>query len=299
MQGTQDTSIAAILYRAEQSLRAAGLDTPRLDAEVLLAHALGIDRATLLARLKEPLPSTTQSTFAALLERRLQHEPVAYLVQHREFFGLDFYVDRRVLIPRPETELLVERVLQLYAASAPHSHPWTIADVGTGSGCIAIALAVHLPEALIYGLDISEDALAVAQINVERHGVGERVRLVRSDLLADLSPDLQFDIIVANLPYVATTEWAALPRTVGAYEPVATALMAGPEGLDLIARLLPQAAQRLKPGGVLLLEIGAQQGATVATLAREAFPQATIEVLPDLAGLDRVVEIHTPPAREA
>ncbi|MFQ5340068.1 MAG: peptide chain release factor N(5)-glutamine methyltransferase [Anaerolineae bacterium] len=287
-------TVAETIDQAASALHRAELDTPRLDAEVLLAHSLCVSRPILLARLYNPLPANARTTFADLINRRLHHEPVAYLTGHKEFYGLDSYVDYRVLIPRPETELLVERAMAVRNLQDPmqQSQPY-IADVGAGSGCITVALATHLPQARLYATDVSPQALEVTQINIKRHGVGDRVHLTRSDLLDDLEPNLRFDIIVANLPYVAEPELAQLPPGVRDYEPVERALAAGPEGLDLIRRLLTQAPARLRRGGAILLEIGATQGAAVSALARRTFPTAEIRVLQDLAGLDRVVEILT------
>ena len=288
-------TVAEALQAATTALREAGLETPRLDAEVLLAHAWGVDRTYLLARLQEPLSAEVQQRFAQLVERRLQHEPVAYLTGHKEFFGLDFVVDRRVLIPRPETEHLVERAIALtqeISSPSSASDRLYIADVGTGCGCIAIALAVHLPQACIYATDVSAAALEVAWENVRRHRVEQRVHLLRGDLLSPIPPEVQLNLIVANLPYVAKAELQALPITVREYEPLATALNGGPDGLSLIRRLLAQAPQYLRPGGVVLLEIGATQGAAVVELARHAFPEAEVHILPDLTKRERVVELR-------
>ena len=219
---------------------------------------------------------------------------MAYLVGHKEFYGLDFVVDRRVLIPRPETELLVERAIALGREVLAASHPsLTIADVGTGCGCIAVALAVHLPQARVFATDRSPQALEVARENVRRHGVEDRVRLLCGDLLTPVPPEVRLDLIVANLPYVSRSELEALPRSVREYEPLETALDGGEDGLALIRRLLGEAPRRLAPGGAVLLEIGATQGPRVAELARRRFPGAEVRVLPDLAGRDRVVEIRT------
>jgi release factor glutamine methyltransferase len=212
---------------------------------------------------------------------------VAYIIGHKEFYGLDFYVDRRVLIPRPETELLVEKGLEIGRAAA--SHPLTIADVGTGSGAIAISLAVHLPQAIIYALDASSDTLEVVALNRRCHSVEGRVHLLQGDLLSPLPKPV--DLIVANLPYVSGVEWDLLPRTIIAYEP-RSALDGGPDGLDAIRRLLAQARSYLKPQATILLEIGAAQGAAVAVLARRHFPIATVEVVQDYAELDRMVIIE-------
>ncbi len=296
------TTIREVLRQAEERLHAVDPDTARLDAEVLLAHTLGVDRAGLLARLSEPPPADAHQTFDTLIERRSAHEPVAYITNHKEFYGLGFYVDHRVLIPRPETERLVERTIEI-ANSQPctglcrrgtiENSQLTIIDVGTGSGCIAVALAVNLPWATIYATESSEKALEVAHINRERHDVSERVHLIESDLLHNVPPDIQFDIVVANLPYVAVPEVADLPRSVRDYEPVEQALEAGRDGLDIYRRLLDQVPARLRAGGAVLFEIGWTQGTSAATLARQAFPDAEIRVLPDLAGRDRVVEVRT------
>jgi len=292
----EQRTVAQALQAATAALREAEIETPRLDAEVLLAHVLGVDRPRLLARLAERLPREAQRRFAHLVHRRLRHEPVAYLIGHKEFFGLDFVVDPRVLIPRPETESLVERAIALISETWEASEaadPCHCADVGTGCGCIAVALAVHLPQVRIYATDVSAAALEVAWENVQRHKVADRVRLFRGDLLTPIPPEVHLDLIVANLPYVARPELETLPASVRDYEPLATALNGGPDGLGLIHRLLAQAPQRLRSGGSVLLEFGAAQGAAVAELARRYFPQAVVRILPDLAGRDRIVEIRT------
>jgi len=223
---------------------------------------------------------------------------VAYITGHKEFYGLDFYVDRRVLVPRPETELLVEKGLEIGRAI---SNPLTIADVGTGCGAIAISLAVHLPRAIIYALDASSEALEVTALNRCRHSVERNVHLLQGDLLSPLPEPV--DLIVANLPYVSRAEWEQLPRTIATYEP-RSALDGGPDGLDAIRRLLAQARSHLKPQATILLEIGATQGAAATDLARRSFDnpptllrtphfsRATVEVVQDYAGLDRMVVIE-------
>jgi len=285
-EGKEETSIGQSLVEATQLFRAEGLDTPRLDAELLLGHVLGLTRAKIHAHPNRRLDAAELDSYRELIERRRQHEPVAYIIGHKEFYGLDFYVDRRVLIPRPETELLVEKGLEIGRAA---SHPLTIADVGTGSGAIAISLAVHLPQAIIYALDASSDALEVAALNRRCHGVEGRVHLLQGDLLSPLPKPV--DLIVANLPYVSEVEWDLLPRTIMAYEP-RSALDGGPDGLDAIRRLLAQARSYLKPQAKILLEIGAAQGAAVADLAGRHFPIATVEVVQDYAELDRMVIVE-------
>ena len=282
----------AVLWGA-RVLEQHGCDSPRLDAELLLAHALGLSRARLLARFDQELSPAELTRYRQLIERRRAHEPVAYIVGHKEFYGLDFYVDRRVLIPRPETELLVEKAIELAGRVGDRGYglyPLTLADVGTGSGAIAVSLAVHLPQATIYALDSSAEALEVAARNVRHHRVEGRVHLLRGDLLSPLPEPV--DIVVANLPYVSETELAELPPEIRCYEPL-SALDGGPNGLRHIRRLLAQAREYLSPHGAVILEIGATQGKAVAELARQHFPTAEIEIAKDYGGLDRVVIVRT------
>jgi release factor glutamine methyltransferase len=276
-------STVATLLREAQARLGAASTTPRLDAELLLAHLLGWPRAKLLAEREHPVAPPLGDAFAGFVARRAEGEPVAYLVGHKEFYGLDFAVDRRVLVPRPETELLVDLAL----SAARTIGATRIADIGTGSGAIAIALAAHLPEAQIDAVDISAEALEVARANVARHGLASRVRLLADDLLAPLAG--LYDLIVSNPPYTILAE---VEPNVLAHEPH-LALAGGPDGADLYRLLLAAAPSYLRPGGALLCEIGAWQGALVASLARAAFPAAEVRVAQDLAGHDRVVSIVT------
>jgi len=270
------------LAQAMAVLEKAGVEEPRLDAKVLLTHALGMTGAQLFTHPRRQLSSTELTDYRQLIERRAQREPLAYIVGHKEFYGLDFFVDTRVLIPRPETELLVEKAIEISQRQS------VIADVGTGSGAIAVSLAVHLPQALIYATDVSSAALEVAARNCRRHGVQDRVHLLQGRLLEPLPGPV--DLIVANLPYVSEVEWAQLPPEIRCYEP-REALYGGPDGLDHIRRLLAQARGYLKPGGSILLEIGATQGEAVVALTRRHFPTAEAEIIKDYAGLDRVVMV--------
>jgi release factor glutamine methyltransferase len=282
------SSVVSALHAATQYLTQAGADSPRLTAEALLAHVLGLARAQLLARPEHPVRPEEQARFHSLVARAAQGEPLAYLTGRREFHGLDFMVDARVLVPRPETELLVDRALA-YLQSQPETADRHVADVGTGSGCIAVTLAVKCPSARVTALDISEDALAVARLNAERHGVNGRVTFSESDLLASMRYlSSAFQVLCANLPYVPSDELDTLP--VVRHEP-RRALDGGPDGLLWVRRLLVDAPRAMKPGGLVLLEIGAGQGGTAAALAREAFPRARVEVHPDYAGLDRIVSV--------
>ena len=283
-------SAGAALARATALLAPVADEEAHLEAEVLLRHVLGLTRAQLYAQLDRPLLADQAAAYADILERRLAHEPVAYLTGHREFFGRDFLVNRHVLIPRPETELLVELGLG-EARRLAHLAPagLTIADVGTGCGCVAISLAMHLPTARVYALDASAPALAVAAENCQRHGVAGRVRLLQGDLLASLPEPVH--IIVANLPYVPRPELEALPPEIRLHEPRG-ALDGGEDGLAAIRRLLAQAPAHLWPGGAILLEIGQGQGPAVAALSRQHFPAAAIVVHGDSGGQERVVAIR-------
>jgi release factor glutamine methyltransferase len=263
------------LRHARDVLTRNNVEDAPLESELLLRHVLNIDRVQLYIDLEKELAPRQEEAFRHLLERRLGGEPAAYITGHREFYGLDFEVNPSVLIPRPESELLVETVLSI--AKSPLS---TIADIGTGSGAIAVSLAVNLPQAKIYATDISAAALKVALTNCRRHGVADRVHLLEGDLLEPLREPV--NIIVANLPYVGQSELD--PKS----EPP-LALDGGASGVETIKRLCQQASGRLKSGGWLLLEIGQGQREAVTTILHNIFPGVEIEVRPDLAGIDRVV----------
>ncbi|MFC1933014.1 peptide chain release factor N(5)-glutamine methyltransferase, partial [Chloroflexota bacterium] len=226
-----------------------------------------------------------EKNFWGLIERRLNHEPTAYIIGHREFYGLDFYVDRSVLISRPESELLVEKTLEVTQNQVVS----TIAEVGTGCGAIAISLALSLPQAKIYATDISKAALEVALFNCQKHEVVNRIYLLSGDMLDPLSEPV--DLIVANLPYVRESELSQVSML--NFEP-SLALNGGSDGLGKIRRLCTQVSEKLYPGGCLLLEIGQGQRRAVTTFLRSLFPLAEIEVAPDLSGIDRVVSLTLP-----
>jgi release factor glutamine methyltransferase len=291
--------------------------TARLDAELLLAHSVGLSRAAVLANGNQVLDNTAWRSYQQLIVRRSNREPVAYILGEREFYGLTFTVDSRVLIPRPETELLVELAIQLARderqgdretgrrgdrlkagvatpplqhSTAPTFHrstapPLRILDLCTGSGCIAIALAHHVPYAQIVATDLSVDALAVARLNVEHYRLGERVELRQGDLFAAV--DGEFDLIVSNPPYTILQQVEA---GVYQYEPH-LALDGGMDGLSFYRKLIVEASHFLASHGTILLEIGADQGAAVAAMARHSWPTATVTVHTDLAGLDRAVQV--------
>lgn len=250
------------------------------DAEALLLHVLGKDKAWLIAHAEGPLADDKATRYAELLERRFRGEPIQYITSETEFYGLPFRVTRDVLIPRPETEHTVEKVLSLAARfSAPR-----IVDVGTGSGAIAVALAHHLPHAQITAVDLSAPALAVARKNAELNEVSGRIRFLQGDLLAPVAEE-RFEFVVSNPPYVPAADRATLAVEVRDYEPE-MALFAG-DGLKIYRRLLPAAFDALIPGGFLILEIGyGQSHAIIELLVNFGFRQ--IEFVPDLQGIPRV-----------
>ena len=280
-------TVRQALSDAARALEAAQVDAPRLSAEALLSHTLDLSRGQLLARLSETLPAGRRTRYQSLVDRCASGEPLAYVLGHHEFYGLDFCVDPRVLIQRPETEILVETAIEL---AGPPASDVRLADVGTGSGAIAVTLAVRLPQARIVAVDISPDAIAVAQANAQRHGVVDRIEFRVGDLLTPLRAPV--DLIAANLPYVRSREWAFLATSIRRHEP-AVAFNGGDDGLALVGRLLRDAPRALRPGGSILLEIGASHGEAAVEHARDTFPNAHIAVKTDYAGLDRLLVIRT------
>lgn len=281
------TTIGRALISARERLDEAGSPTASLDAQVILAHVLGEDRSWLFAHYDYALSAEQANAYTELIARRIFHEPVAYIIGRKEFYGLDFQVDQRVLIPRPETESLVDAVLNFVAAHADTCR--LVADVGTGSGAIALAVAANAPLLRVYAIDVSQDALAVAQSNVTQLDERKQVQLLHGDLLTPLPEAV--DVIVANLPYISSTVYPELEADVRDYEPK-VALESGPEGLDAITRLLRQATQYLRPQGALFLEISYDQGEAVMALANALLPNAYhISLRQDYHGHDRMVTI--------
>ncbi|MEE8369810.1 MAG: peptide chain release factor N(5)-glutamine methyltransferase [Dehalococcoidia bacterium] len=282
-------TVQAALRRGTHLLALAGSDEANLEAELLLAHALGLDRVHLYQSLRDPIPPEGKAAYLSLLERRTAHEPTAYLLGHKEFYGLEFEVTPAALIPRPETEVLVELVIA-FAGERFAGEPFLLVDAGVGAGVIAVAIARELPQVRVIATDVSAEALALAQRNAESHGLGQRIRFLQGDLLEPL--DTRAEIIAANLPYVPTATLERQPPEIREHEP-REALDGGPDGLRLIDRLLRQAPQHLKAGGTLYAEIGDEQGEAALALAREAFPEAAVEIKPDLSGLDRVLVVRS------
>lgn len=257
-----------------------GIEQPRLEAEVLLARVLENDRVFLYAHYDQPVNAEEREKYRHFIQRRLKGEPVAYIAGYKEFMSLDFKVSPAVLIPRPETELLVEKVLELTVGQ----DNFRICDVGTGSGAIAVSLAVYCPTAQIYAVDISAEALEIARENAFRHQA--RVQFVQGDLLVPLQAEQAFDIIAANLPYISEEEFQTLEPGVRDYEPTGALLAAG-DGLDIYRRLLPQAVSLLKDDGYLLFEIAPGQSARAAEMFRGF---AEVVVIEDLTGRQRLIK---------
>jgi len=316
-------TIGAALADVTAVLRAGGVPSPHLDALLLLGHVLGASKADLLAHPERPLDAEQAAALAALVGRRAAREPLAYLVGQREFYGRAFRITPDVLVPRPETELLVELALDHLRRASRLERPTTpvrrrpegrahtaasssgpqagslpgqsaacwAADIGTGSGALAVTLAAEREDLRLLAVDRSLEALRVARQNGERHGVAERVHLLRGDLLAAVRGPL--GLVVANLPYIPTASLDTLMPEVARYEP-RVALDGGLDGLALNRRLLAQAPALLAPGGLLLLEIGAEQAGVLRAAAQAALPTADVTVVKDLAGHDRVLRVQRP-----
>ena len=265
-----------------------GIPNPRLDAEVLLGHLLEKSRLQLYLDFEMPVFQEHLTPYRELVKKRIEHTPVSYLTNRKEFMSLDFYVDERVLIPRSETEQLVETILREKPGDSER-----LLELGTGSGVIATSLAVHQPEWDIIATDISEPALAVAQKNAETHAHTAQIKFLSGDLFEPIKAiastgDIQFDWIVCNPPYVKKTEWDTLSPDVRDYEPE-IALFAGDDGLAVIRRLIAEAPEYLAPNGKLILEIGDTQGDTVRALIDAEPAYCTYELLKDYAEKERIV----------
>jgi release factor glutamine methyltransferase len=266
-------------------------DTPMLDSQVLLAHILGKSRSWVLAHTETRLTPELFHNLQKLVNRLAEGEPLPYILGHWEFYGLDFKVTPDVLIPRPETELLVEQAINWLRINPQRR--WA-ADVGTGSGCLAISVAVNIKDLQVVASDVSAEALKVAGYNATKHGVDKQLDFIQCDILTGFLPKSQkpFDLICANLPYIPRDTLQQL--AVAQWEP-RQALDGGEDGLDYLGRLLEQAPDKLAPGGLLLLEVEASLGKTVKNLASKAFPQSINHLLTDMAGLDRVVMVELRP----
>lgn len=280
------TEKAGMAVRAAvESLAAAGIDSPRLEAELLLSKATGWPRPVILIDGDKPVPDDARERFEELVSRRCRREPLQQIVGDTEFFGLRILVDKSVMAPRPETEVLVEQVIKRWKPGFR-----TVLDIGTGSGCLAVALAMNLPECSVDAVDISEKALEAAGRNIELHGLAGRV----TPMLGDLFPKGQkhYDVIVSNPPYIPTGEIEGLMPEVSRHEP-RVALDGGGDGLDYYRKIAAEAPSRIRTPGLLALEVGAGQAGAVGAMMSEAFGPSTVSKVRDLCGIERAVIVET------
>ncbi|MEK6237605.1 MAG: peptide chain release factor N(5)-glutamine methyltransferase [Planctomycetales bacterium] len=289
MTTTDNWTILKLLKVSTDFLRDRGAEEPRLDAEVLLAKAKGCQRIQLYTDYHEEIDDDVRGAYREMIRLRAQGMPAAYLVGHKEFYSLSFQVSPDVLIPRPETELLVVELLEFADRLDKDREEILAADVGTGSGCIAVAAAKQSRRLRMYALDLSEDELVLAVKNALVHQVDDRVEFLQGDLLAPLPDDVELDFVISNPPYVTAAEMKELPRDVGEYEPH-LALQGGPQGTDVIQRLVPQAADRLVSGGWLMMEISPEIAPLVLEIiaAEPRFDSAVARK--DRAGLVRFIQ---------
>ncbi len=285
MSTSEPWTIARVIAWTARDLAARGIESSRLDAELLISHALGLKRLGLYLRFDQPLSEPELARVRGLVERRRRFEPVAYILGEREFYGRPFAVDRRVLIPRPETEGVIEAALSLLPPPAEGARPRAL-DLCTGSGIIAVTLACERPDLEVDAVELSPAAAEVARANVARHGVSDRVKVYEGSLYRPL-PDGRYHVIASNPPYIETAEVDALMPDVSKYEP-RLALDGGPDGATVLRPLIAGARARLVEGGSLVVEIGYGQGDLVRSLARDA-GFADVEVRPDLASIERVL----------
>ena len=287
-------TLREFLRDSRRRLAEAGTLEPRLESEVVLTDVLGIPRHRLYAYQDDTIPGEAAETLEKAVQRRLRREPLAYILGHREFYGVDRTVGPGVMVPRPETEMLIERAM-LVCMERMERAGLVVVDVGTGSGGIAVNLAMHLPGVRLYATDISADALEVARVNVDKFGLGQRVTLLKGDLLEPLPG--RVDVIVANLPYIPSARLKGLQPEL-AWEP-RTALDGGADGMVMLRRLMGQAAGKLAVDGVMLLEIDPGQGEPLRRMATRLFPAAATSVEKDLAGLDRIFVLESQPVAAA
>lgn len=288
-------TIQKLLNWTTEYLTQKGVDSPRLSAELLLSSVLGLTRIELYTQYNRVVGEEHLARLRELVARAGRHEPIAYLVGRTEFYSLELEVTPDCLIPRPETELLVQRAIEFLRRRAGSRN---VCDLCTGCGTIAVAIAKNVPDARVIATDLSEAALSVAARNVEKHGLQERVELLEGDLFEPLIPQLdvtQFDLIACNPPYVSDAEYEELEKNVKDYEPK-TALYGGRDGLDLYRRICEQVGPFLKPDGALLLEIGYKQGPAIKGMLEQAGLFPSIKVDKDLIGHDRVVLAGRAPA---
>lgn len=284
--------IKELLRQESIRLKLAGIEDYDFETEYLMRHTINCDRSHLIINLDSEISLSAQEKFCSLTQRRLSREPSAYITGHKEFYGIDLLVDSRVLIPRPETELLVELILDLIKEKSIDPNQLKIADIGTGSGAIAVALAAEIPGVKVYATDISLEAITVARSNVIRHCLQDKIILIRGDLFDPLPENV--DIIVSNPPYIPTHTVGKLAREIHEYEP-RVALDGDLDGMGVIRRLLAKAPDCLKTGGDLFVEIGHGQADKVRFMAQKWWYGNNIHFHQDLSGIDRVLAISNIP----
>lgn len=278
-------NLRRVLKEAKETLSTAGIGDALLESEILLMHTLRINRVKLYTEIDSELTPRQYEDFSTLIQRRLKGEPSAYITGNREFYGLDFFISPDVLIPRPETELLVEKAIDM---TKKRSYK-TIVDVGTGSGIVAICLALNLPDTVIYATDISASALEVASRNCQKHNVKDRITLLQGNLLEPLPEPI--DMIVANLPYVTDID---VPKVNTAGHEPDNALDGGKDGLEYIIAIVAQSVSKLLRGGSILLEVAQGQSQTTSRQLKGIYPYGDVEIFRDLAGIERVVSLYLP-----
>jgi release factor glutamine methyltransferase len=284
-------TIGAVVLWTRQVLSQAGISDPAQETTWLLQHALGMKSHQLACEAQEALPPEAWRNVESLIARRVSREPLQYLLGTQDFCGLELAVSPAVLIPRPETELLIQEVVRDRVASRPEA---TIVDVGTGSGCLAITVATILADVRVLAIDRSADALAVAMSNGSAHGVQDKIKWLQGDLLEPLReqvPPAAVDIILSNPPYIAEADWAHLQPEVRLFEP-RMALVGGPTGTEFHERLLEDSRGFLSPGGLLLMEIGQGQAAAVRQIAKRVGGYGDLTVVGDAGGIERIVKAH-------
>jgi len=285
--------IGDLLKVTTQYLKKKGIESPRLTAEILLAHVLGTDRVNLYLQFEKPLTENELSGYRKLISRRVRREPLQYITGTQEFWSMEFHVDSRVLIPRPETEVLVEQALARAGESEPErGNPRRLLDLGTGSGILAVCMAKELPTWEVWATDSSADGLEVARLNSEKHGVGDQIRFLEGDLFQPLTGEgILFHLILSNPPYVGEGEYGSLPPEVRDYEP-RVALAAGKEGMAFITRILHDAPDFLVPGGCLLLEMAPGQTEPAMKIAEETGFYHDVHRVRDYSGRHRVISVR-------
>lgn len=280
-------TIKDLIHKASDELKGAGISTYELDVRVLLKHALGVDDAWIIKHPKHPITNAQYARFRCFVRKRKREVPVAYITREKEFYGRRFYVNKNVLIPRPETEHLVEEAVRNIKSqkSKVKSKEFSILDIGTGSGAIIISLAKEV-NAKFYASDVSKKALTVARKNAKLHKVNKKIRFYNSDLFSNPRLPKKFDLMVTNLPYVPRSNVKNLPDP-------NVALDGGKRGLDVIFKFLNQAKDRLNPSGIILMEIGFNQSKRVTSHIKKIFPKAKVATIKDLQKLDRIIKIET------